>query len=262
MDIHEYLRPKTLDEAYEAIVEREGVPIGGGAWMRMNVRSVGLAVDLASLNLQYIRDKETKVEIGAMTTYRDLETSPVLAAAFGMLFADSVRHIVGLQMRNILSVGGTVAGRYGFSDLNTTLIALGAKLVLHKVGSVDLVDFMIENHGAAFLIEKIVVEKGAKGSFQSVRITNNDFAILNACAAYKEGLWRIAVGARPAAARLCPDAASLLGNDPKPDVGRIERASAATVTELSFGADTRGGVEYRRAVCPTLVRRAIEEVAR
>jgi len=261
MDIGRFERPKTLDEANALIVEKHGMPLGGGAWVHMTAKSAELVVDLSGLGLDYIRDCGETIEIGAMTTARGLETSSLLSAEFGSLFRNATEHLVGVQLRNIITIGGTVAGKYGFSDVITALAALDASLVMHGGATVDIMSFLTGPREGPFLLEKIVLRKGASGSFQSVRVTRNDFAILNACAAFSRGAWRVAVGARPAAARLSLGAAGILGNEGAPSAEAAGRAGGAAAAELSFGDDTRGSSEYRRAICSVLVRRAILEAA-
>ena len=257
MEIGRFERPRTLEEANALIVEHRGMPLGGGAWVHMTTKAAELVVDLSGLGLDYIRDAGDSIEIGAMVTARTLETSPLLAAEFGGLFRSATEHLVGVQLRNIITAGGTVAGKYGFSDLITVLVALDASLVLYGNKTVDIMSFLTGPREGPFLLEKIVVGKGARASYQSVRVTRNDFAILNACAAFSGGLWRIAIGARPAAARLSLEAARVLGSDGAPSVAAAGRAGAAAAAELSFGDDTRGSSTYRRAICSVLVRRAI-----
>ena len=118
----------------------------------------------------------------------------------------------------------------------------------------------------------------ACGAYTSMRKTRTDFAVLNAAAvrrlpdgsgrkggaarAANGGSWRIAVGARPGAAQLCPKAAEVLGVEPKPTRELAEEAGRAAAAELSFGSDVRGSGEYRKQICEVLIRRVIEEVAR
>jgi len=257
MEIGSYTRPKSMDEAYSLVVEKRGIPIGGGAWTHMTARKAALAVDLSDLGLRYISDSSDAIEIGAMATARDIETSPLLSAGFGSLFRDAMNHIVGVQLRNVITAGGTVAGKYGFSDLLTVLAALNASLHFHGTGEVQLPEFLAAPRETPFLLEKIVIRKGAKAAFQSLRATNNDFAILNVCAAFAGGSWRVAVGARPQAARLSEAASAALGGDAKPSPEKATRAGEAAAVELSFGEDTRGSAEYRRALCAVLVKRAV-----
>jgi CO/xanthine dehydrogenase FAD-binding subunit len=264
MEITRLERPRSLDEAYRYVVDQKAFMIGGGAWSRMSPKSVELAVDLSSLDLRYIRENGKRIEMGAMATARDLETSAVLLKAFGPVFKDAVSHIVGVQMRNIVSVGGTVAGRYGFSDLNTALLAMDARVALYKGGEVGFEAFMAGETGgdSPVLIEKILVDADAgRGAFQSVRNTRSDLPILNAAVSFGTGGWRIAVGARPGSAKLAKKAAELLGGKARPDAAAIGKAAAEAAGEMSFGDDIRGTAAYRKDVCEALVRRAIAEVA-
>jgi len=261
MDIVNLVRPRSLDEAYEYLTEKKAVLLGGGAWSRMSPRSVEYAVDLSALDLRYIRRAGDRIEIGAMTTARDIETSPLLAEAYGPLFRRAVENIVGVQMRNIVSAGGTVAGRFGFAELNTVLLALDARLALHRAGEVDLESFLAGNEGSPALIEKILIPGAAvRGAYGSVRNTRADLPILNAAAVLSAGSWRIAVGARPGSPRPALKAAALLAGQARPDAALAEKAGLAAAEELSFGKDIRGTAEYRKSVCAVLVRRAIGEV--
>lgn len=266
MEIGRYERPKTLDSAYDLVVREKGLALGGGVWTRHAVKKTALAVDLEDLGLDYIRESGDCIELGALATLRSVETSALLSSSFGPAFAEATKHIVGVQLRNVLSVGGTVAGRYGFSDLITLLCALGATVHLWKASAVGIEEFVEKPRSEPFLLEKISVPLGARASFQSLRITNNDFPVLNASAAYrgsdKAGAWRLAVGSRPASARLCKQAAGMLGDTPHPDEDLARRAGLAASQELRFGSDTRGSAEYRQAICPALLRRAILEASR
>jgi len=263
MEVSSYVRPRSLDEAYTLLTQKNAFVIGGGAWSRMSLRRVETAIDLSLLNLRFIKKTDTYIEIGAMTTARELETSSELEEAFGSLFKDTVAHIVGVQMRNIVTIGGTVAGKYGFSDLNTTLLALNARIVPYNGEAVDFEQFLLESHKEAFLIEKIVIDTfDTKGAFQSIRNTQGDFSILNVAAAKVGGSWRIAVGARPGAARLAREGAKVLEGHDTIELDLAEKAAKVAAQELSFGKDLRADAAYRQNVCLPLVRRAIMEVAK
>ncbi|MFP4178782.1 MAG: FAD binding domain-containing protein [Spirochaetaceae bacterium] len=262
MKIHQYVRPKTLEEAYSLVQEKKGFLIGGGAWSRMNTRSVELAVDLSLLELDYIRVSSDKAEIGAMATARAVETSPDLEKAFGPLLREAVTHIVGVQMRNIVTVGGTVAGKYGFSDLITALLALDAQVELYRGKEIPLNDFMQTSSEKHRLIEKISIKRGeVKGAFTSMRKTHTDFPVLNTAAVWREGGWKVAVGARPGAAQLSEKAAAVLGSEQRPSEETAAQAAKEAAEELSFGSDLRGSSEYRKQISKALVRRTILEAS-
>lgn len=260
MKIQRYVRPKDLDEAYSLMRDEKGFPIAGGAWSRMNTRTVDCAVDLSSLDLRYISKKSGHIEIGAMTTARDIETSSKLHEAFGSMPADAVSHIVGVQLRNIVTVGGTVSGKYGFSDLLTTLLALGAQVGIYGDKKMPLEDFLADKSKEPKLVEKVIIDsENTQGAYTSVRKTHTDFAVLNVAAVRRDGSWRIAVGARPGATQLSEKAAEVIGSEEKPDSKKAAKAGEAAASELTFGGDIRGSSEYRKQICSVLVRRAIEE---
>lgn len=262
MEISNYVRPQSLEEAYSLLADKKAFLIGGGAWSRMNSRKVELAVDLSSLDLRFIKKSGSTIEIGAMTTARELETSSELNQAFNGLFRKSLSHIVGVQMRNLITVGGTVGGKFGFSDLNTVLLALNARVLLYKLGEVDFETYLAGRTDGPALIEKIIIgTDNIRGAYEGVRIARTDFSILNTCAVRRDGAWRIAVGARPGSARLSAKAAALLGSEAKPSEELAKQAGAAAAEELDFGNDVRGSAEYRTSVCRSLVKRAIQEVA-
>lgn len=260
-------RPMSLDEARRLISDEGGIPIGGGVWLRMAPRTIKLGVDLSGLGLRFIKKSDDRIEIGAMATARDVETSALIASELGPALRDATARIVGVQMRNLISMGGSVAGRYGFSDISTALLALGARVAIGGGAEVSLEDFLSGGSGeastgspGAALVTSIAIEaSGRRSAFRSVRNTAEDLAILNAAAAFGPSGWRIAVGARPGAARLSAKAAEALGTGPRPSDDATRAAAEAAAAEISFGDDIRGDAAYRRSACRALVRRAIEE---
>ena len=112
--IREYAMPETLDEAYTILKSRKGNQIlGGCAWLRLGKKRINIAVDLTKCGLDYIREDDEQIEIGAMTSYRSVETSDILKKYFNGVIADSVSSIIGTQFRNTVTVGGSVSGTAG-----------------------------------------------------------------------------------------------------------------------------------------------------
>ena len=123
--IREYARPATLEEAWQLNQKRPNRVLGGMLWLKMEKISVGTAIDLSALGLDTIEETDTEFAIGARATLRSLETHAALNAATNGAMREAVRHIVGVQFRNCATVGGSVYGRFGFSDVLTLLLALG-----------------------------------------------------------------------------------------------------------------------------------------
>jgi len=257
MTVRTYLKPASLDEAAALLAEHaDAAIIGGGAYLRLAGRRFEVAVDLFDAGLDYVRATDEGLEIGAMATYRMLETEPALRGYADGMLARSVERIVGVQMRNLVTMGGTVYGRYAFSNLTTALLALGADVTLHQAGRMPLADFLDTKPGRGDILASVILPADpGRAAWQELTRTHNDFAVLNVAAVRRDGATRSAVGARPGVARLCSGAMAAVdgGGDPS-------RAGEAAAAELEFGDDVRASSDYRRTLCRVLVMRAVEEV--
>lgn len=129
-----YVRPATLQEALELNRKRSSTILGGGCWLRLGRKRIGTLIDLSGLGLDQIEERDGWVRIGAMVSLRQLETSALLKERFGSLFADMTGHIVGVQFRECATFGGSVWGRFGFSDILTGLLALDCEVELAEAG--------------------------------------------------------------------------------------------------------------------------------
>ena len=120
-------------------------------------------IDLCDLGLDQIDEDENEFRIGAYATLRQIETHEALNAYTHGAIAESVRHIVGVQFRNVATVGGSIWGRFGFSDVMTIFRALGAKVQLHKAGIMDLDEFAALPRTTRDVLVSVIVPKNAKG---------------------------------------------------------------------------------------------------
>lgn len=263
MEINQLVLARTLEEAYEAVEKRGAKILGGCTWLRMTAKHLDYAVDLSALGLSSIRETGDTFEIGATTTLHSLEIDRLLAKHYGDLFPRALGHIVGIQLRNLSTLGGSLAGRYGFSDVVPLFLALGAELDLYPQGLMDIGDYLAAADQGPHLIRAVrIPARDLPASFQTVRITHADFPILNTAVAFTPSGWRIAVGGRPGRAQLAREAMQVLGTARKPTAAEIAEAARLAAAELSFGRDIRADEEYRKRVCPVLVRRALEEASR
>ena len=95
--------------------------------------------------------------------------------------------------------------------------------------------------------------------FKSIRKSATDYAVLNVAVAQKGPLYRVAVGSRPGKAMRVPEAEAYLAAEGLHEASCVEAGKIAA-SHLRFGDNPRGSAEYRRAVCPVLIRRALQEV--
>ena len=141
LTIQNYVRAESLEEAYAFCQKKNNVVLGGMLWLKMQRNRVDTAIDLSGLGLDQIEETDSEYRLGAMVTLRQLELHPGLDRLTQGAMAESVRHIVGVQFRNLATVGGSVFGRFGFSDVLTLLLALEARVVLYHGGEQSLADF-------------------------------------------------------------------------------------------------------------------------
>lgn len=124
LKISQYVKVSSLEEAYELNQKKNNVIIGGMHWLKMMDKMVGTAIDLSGLGLDQIVETEDAFEIGCMVSLRQLEKHEGLNQYTAGAVADAVKDIVGVQFRNTATVGGSIYGRYGFSDVLTVFMAL------------------------------------------------------------------------------------------------------------------------------------------
>jgi CO/xanthine dehydrogenase FAD-binding subunit len=258
LNIKEYIKPSHIDEAYE-LCSKGAVAIGGGAFLHLGKQVIGQAIDLSGLGLDYINESDSHVEIGAMTTLRDIETSSIMKQNFKGVLPKTAASIMGIQVRNVATIGGAIYGKYGFSDIITTLLALDAQVELYLGGCMGL-DHYLNSSIDKDIILKILIKKNISSAvFACEKKTHTDFSILNMAAALVEGQLRLCVGARPGRAKLSKGAMYFL----KP-IGSAaaagETLSILVAEELQFGSDIRGSAEYRRELCKAMVKKCVMEV--
>ena len=254
--IDNYLRPSTLEEAYAAAQKKNSVVLGGMLWLRLGNRRVGTAIDLSGLGLDGIEDTGKAYRIGAYTSLRTLETHAELNQMTCGAIRHSLESIVGVQFRNLATVGGSVFGRFGFSDVITTLLALDASVELYKTGTVPLEQFCGMGRVNDILTHVILPKSPVTASYHAHRNTATDFPVLNTCAVLRGNQLTVTVGARPL--RAIPYRFSLDSAESRTVLA--ERIAGQIAEDTQFASNTRASEDYRRHLCRVLVRRAVTEV--
>ena len=178
LTIREYKQAATLEEAWQLNQKRPNRVLGGMLWMRLSKGNVQTAIDLSALGLDTIEETETEFRIGAMVSLRQLELHEGFTAYSEGANKEALRHIVGVQFRNLATVGGSVFGRFGFSDVLTLLLVMDSYVELYKGGIVPLADFVNMPYDRDILVRIIVKKTAAHYSYKSVRISKTDFPVL------------------------------------------------------------------------------------
>lgn len=259
LNIQTYVRAKSLEEAYTLNQKRNARVLGGMLWLKMASNTVGTAIDLCELGLDTIEEDETGFTLGAMATLRMLEQHPGLAAYTQNAAAKAVQDIVGVQFRNMATVGGSVWGRFGFSDVLTLLLAADARVNLYKAGTLPIETFAVMPYDRDLLVSVTVPKyRDAAFAYKAMRIQRTDLPVLNCALARLDGEYRLAVGARPGKAVLLRDENGLLADGVTPESAAAFAAYAAQ--NVPTGANARGSAEYRTHLVEVLTRRCALEL--
>lgn len=257
MTIREYKRAESLEEAWQLNQKRSNRVLGGMIWLKMETIPVGTAIDLSGLGLDTIEETDDSFSIGAMVTLRQLEEHAGLAAYTHGAVKEALRHIVGVQLRNLATVGGSIYSRFGFSDVLTLFLAMDCSVELYKGGVISLREYAERPYDRDILVRLIVKKEKAKFFYQSVRNSQTDIPVLTCAAArLDDGSFRIAIGARPLKAVLFefPAQTGASGQD-------FARKIAYEVQhQIVTGSNMRGSAEYRRHLAGVLTKRAILEL--
>ncbi len=270
---NQYVRAQSLDEAYELYQKKPNFVLGGMLWLKMKNKTLGTAIDLCDLGLDQIDEDENEFRIGAYATLRQIETHEALNAYTHGAIAESVRHIVGVQFRNVATVGGSIWGRFGFSDVMTIFRALGAKVQLHKAGIMDLDEFAALPRTTRDVLVSVIVPKNAKGIvYLSQRNQSTDFPVLTCAVANRSGRYVAVIGASPYMAEPVWDEDGILDDITGAETGgnaaltensenneKIEKFAGYVAEHIRFGSNIRAGAEYREMICKVLTRRAVTQ---
>ena len=195
MEILNYFKAKTIEEAYAKLQEDPAnLIIGGGAWLRLSKKVVNTAIDLEHVGLNQIKETKDSIEIDAYVTLREVEKSEVLAKLFSGIVNKGVNGIMGVALRNLVTVGGSIAGKYSFSDFITPLLAVNTEVEMYKAGKMSLEDFLKLRSREKDIIVKIIIKKEEiLGYYYKMKKTGLDFAVVNVAVTNQDGHWGIKI---------------------------------------------------------------------
>lgn len=254
LTFNQYRKVESLEEAYELNQKKANKIIGGMLWMKMGKRNIGTAIDLSGLGLDQITETEDSFVIGCMATLRDLELHQGLNDYTNGAIRESVRHIVGVQFRNVGTVGGSIFGRFGFSDVLTMFMALDSYVELYKGGIVPMETFARMKPDNDILVNIIVKKTPMKVVYMSHRNTKTDFPVIACAVSQTEEGTKAVIGARPYRAISVCDTEGILKDGITKETA-VE-FGAYVAANVKTGSNMRGSQEYRTHLTKVLVRRA------
>ena len=130
----EYKAPDTIEETLTLLRDAgsDAKLLAGGQSLvpAMNFRVVqpSVLIDLNRVGeLNYLRQENEDLQIGAMTRERQLEFDPLIPKWFPLL-AEAMPHVAHPQIRNRGTLGGSLANADPAAELPVIMLALGARL--------------------------------------------------------------------------------------------------------------------------------------
>lgn len=252
----QYARPKTVDEALEALASHEGARALAGGQTLLNVMKARAAspdvlVDLNDLEeLRSIeRTDDGGLRIGAMVTYTQLMRDSAVGEARPILgrVADQIADV---QVRNRGTIGGNICSNDPSNHYPPLAAAQGWTMTIRGKGGerqVPADDFFLGVYftaaGPGDLLTAITIPPGGSDGFASVTLGVDGTCIVSAAAQVRDGDARIALG--------CVGAVPVVVTAPE------EVRSAA----LDPPSDVHASAEYRRHLAEVCARRALSQAA-
>ena len=276
----DYVAPGSLPEAVAELVKHgeEGKVLAGGhsliPLMKLRLATPSFLVDIGRINnLNYIREGDGHVAIGAMTTHHDIELSELIKRKLPVL-SSAASQIGDPQVRNRGTIGGAAAHGDPFGDFPACLLALDAELqVVGPNGerSIQAREFFVDTFTTALEPNEILREiriatppEGSKGTYLKFSRRSQDWAIVAVAAQVSVSghdvksvvIGLTGMGSKPIRASGVEQA--LRGKAGHDDEIRAAAEHAAEGTDPQ--QDLNGSPDYRRHLAKVLTRRALEEV--
>ena len=258
--IKEYVKAESLEQAYELNQKRTNCILGGMLWIKMSNRNVQKAIDMSGLGLNQIEETEEEFRIGCMTTLRELECHERLNQWCEGAVKDAVSDIVGVQFRNLATIGGSIFGRYGFSDVLTVFLAMDSYVELYKGGIVPLQEFAQMKRDNDFLVRVIVKKDQRNMIYLAHRNSKPDFPVLTCAVSVNAENGCVCIGARPQkAVRLeLTEAVREKVWSGVCTEEEMKKEAECIASQVKQDSNKRAGKEYRSRLAYVLIRRTLE----
>lgn len=274
-------QPTSLQEASRVLKENGpgGRFLAGGTDLVIAIKEKGLVPDYI-VDLKRIpglsgirRNDDGSISIGALTTMRDIETSPLLVETYPFV-CQSAAEVGSIQIRNRATVGGNMANATPSADVAPSLIALNAtaKIVSASGERTTALEDFFRGPGqtvmsAEEILSEITIPKTSAGLVgEYIKFSPRemmDLAYVGVAVAYTrqesddrcDGV-RIVLGAvSPIPMRARRAEAAVEGQILTEALA--ERAGKIACEESKPISDVRSSADYRRAMVAAMTKRAL-----
>jgi len=278
----EYFAPKTLKEALTLLdkYQDECKVIAGGQslliLMRQGLVTAQYLIDIKGLSeLSYIKsDAREGLRIGALTTHRAIEKSPVIQKKFSVL-AEMERRLASIQTRNWGTIGGNICHADPAGDPAPVLMALNATLSMASLKgkrNMAVEDFCLDYFETALEPGELLTEIRVPATpphtgtaYTKFNVIESDLATVGVALSITLGSSdgvcrdvRIALGAAAPTPMRAKQAEAVLRGK-KVTNNLLKEAGEMASTEAEPLSDIYASEEYRRELVKVLVNRVGKE---
>ena len=239
-----YVRAQSLEEAYQLNQARNNRIVGGMLWLKTGSGNYNTIIDLSDLGLNTIDETDTEFSIGAMVSLRQIEQHAGLNTYSQNAICDAVKDIVGVQFRNMATVGGSIWGRFGFSDVLSVFLCMDSYVELFNAGLVPLEDFSKQKYDNDILVRLIVKKTPGSFAYSAMRAQRTDFPVLTCAVSRINEAYRVSIGARPSKAILIKDFQNNL-NIKEINEETAQKMADYVADNVPTASNLRGSSEYR-----------------
>jgi len=277
----DYHRARSIEEALRMMGSNPGAKLLAGGHsliplMKLRLAAPSAVIDIGRVpELRGIAVVGNAIRIGALTTHAEIAGSADIKRSATAL-ADAAAIVGDPAVRNRGTIGGNVAHADPASDLPTVLVALGASIEVagpkgkRTIAAADFfTGIMTTAIGDDEILTDVVVPAAARGqasAYAKFSHPASRYAVVGAAAfvTVANGTYtaaHVAIGGLVSHAQRLPSVEARLKDQALSDAA-IDTAAAETTKDLGdVNGDIFASAEYRRAVAPVYVKRAIAAAA-
>jgi len=270
----DYVRARSVDEALSLLAQSGGSAklLAGGQsllpLLKLRVAQADRLIDIGRIaELRGVRDWNGGLSIGALTTYRGVLDSPLVAQRFPVLI-ETIVDVADVQVRNRGTIGGGIAHADPASDVPAVAIALDAQVVLRSAKgerTVPADQFFLGSFTTALRDDEILTEiripalpKPSGAAYLRLEQPASGYSIAGVAVVltppHGARIGVTGVGEVAYRARAVEDA--LAAGDRS--AGAVSAAVAHIADGQRVASDIHADREYRAHVAQVLARRAID----
>ena len=271
----EYAAPTSLKDALGLLAGDDVKVLAGGMslipLMKLRLATPGQLVDIGRIpDLNYIREDKGVLRIGATTTHYQIESSATVRSRCPLL-AEAAAHIGDIQVRNVGTIGGSVAHADPAADYPASLLALETRVSLATAKGqreIPIAEFFVDTFTTALesgeIVRELIVpveEQSVGTSYQKMLQPASGFAIVGVAARVKKS------GGKVTMARV-----GVTGLSGKPyratnvekalegtsgGASDVQKAAAGVAEGVDANSDLHASADYRKHLAKVYTMRAL-----